>query len=112
MISLYFLQSQVKVAKAGHGLLYLMLIVLFISGYLISTADGHSIDVFNWFSVPGFGSFVENQEDIAGEIHEIIAFGIIGLAVLHALAALKHHFLDRDNTLSRMIKPVQRSNDN
>ncbi|MCY7295475.1 cytochrome b [Alteromonas sp. a30] len=101
-----------KIAKAGHGILYLILIVLFISGYLISTADGHSIDVFDWFSVPGFGSFVENQEDIAGEIHELLAFGIIGLAVLHALAALKHHFLDRDNTLSRMIKPVRNSDDN
>lgn len=101
-----------KVAKAGHGILYLGLIGLFVTGYLISTADGRAIEVFDWFSVPGFGSFIENQEDLAGEIHEIIAYGIMGLAALHALAALKHHFLDRDNTLTRMLKPIRNSNEN
>ena len=92
--------------------MYLGLTGLFITGYLISTADGRAIEVFDWFSVPGFGSFIENQEDLAGEIHEIIAYGIMGLAALHALAALKHHFLDRDNTLTRMLKPIRNSNEN
>jgi len=104
--------AMANVAKAAHGVLYLALFSLFITGYLISTADGRAIDVFDWFSVPGFGSFIENQEDLAGQIHELIAYIIMGLAALHALAALKHHFLDRDNTLSRMLKPVRHSNEN
>lgn len=94
-----------KAAKGAHALLYLLLIAIFITGYLISTADNRNIDVFNWFSIPGLGSLIENQEDIAGEIHEWLAFTLIGLAVLHGLAALKHHVIDKDNTLTRMLKP-------
>lgn len=89
----------------AHKLIYMLLILLFTSGYLISTADGRGIEVFNWFTVPGLGSFIQNQEDLAGSIHEWLAYALIGLAVLHALAALKHHLIDKDKTLSRMLKP-------
>jgi cytochrome b561 len=76
-----------------------------LSGYLISTADGRAIDVFNLFSVPALVSGFDNQEDIAGLVHQIIAYSLIALVVLHALAALKHHFIDRDRTLKRMLNP-------
>lgn len=90
-------------ATSVHYLLYAVLFTLFLSGYLISTADGRSIDVFNWFSVPGLGSFIENQEDIAGDIHYYSAIFLMSLASLHALAALRHHFIDKDNTLRKML---------
>jgi cytochrome b561 len=76
---------------------------LMLSGYLISTADGRGIDVFGLFSLPATLSGVENQEDIAGKVHQSLAFILVALVVLHALAALKHHFLDRDATLKRML---------
>ncbi|MEE4244019.1 MAG: cytochrome b [Kangiellaceae bacterium] len=91
------------VAHIAHIVLYLLIFSLIASGYLISTADNRGIDVFNWFTVPSMGSFVENQEDIAGLFHEWIAYGLIGLVVVHALAALKHHFIDKDQTLKRML---------
>jgi cytochrome b561 len=94
---------EIQAAKIAHITLYLLLFSIFISGYMISTADGRAIPVFNWFSVPGFGSFIENQEDIAGVVHYYLAFTLIGLAVLHALAALKHHFINKDNTLKKML---------
>lgn len=90
-------------AKLVHRLLYILLFSMFISGYMISTADGRAITVFNWFSVPGLGSIVENQEDIAGSVHYYLAFSMIGCTCLHVLAALKHHFINKDNTLSKMI---------
>lgn len=90
-------------AKLAHNALYLLLFAIFISGYLISTADGRPITVFNWFSVPGFGEFVENQEDVAGALHFYLAYTTIGLAALHALAACKHHFINKDDTLSKML---------
>jgi cytochrome b561 len=95
-----------KLAHTVHGLLYLLLFSLMISGYLISTADGRAIDVFNLFSVPAIISGLENQEDIAGLVHQILGYSLIALVVLHALAALKHHFVDRDQTLKRMLKPT------
>lgn len=94
---------EVRGAKAAHLLLYLLLLVTFISGYLITTADGRPIEVFGWFSVPATLTGVENQEDIAGWIHWIAACVLLGLAGLHAAAALKHHFIDRDRTLLRIL---------
>lgn len=89
-------------AKSAHNLMYLLLFVLFISGYLISTEDGRPISVFGWFDVPGLGKFFENQADLSGQVHFYVACVLIGLASVHALAALKHHFIDKDNTLRKM----------
>ena len=98
---------EVKSAHIAHKLLYLMLFAMFITGYLISTAKGKPIEVFNWFSVPaivtGDDLGIKNLEDKVGEIHEILAYILISLAGVHALAALKHHFVDKDSTLRRML---------
>lgn len=95
-------------AKAGsiaHLTLYALMLIIMISGYLISTADGRGIEVFTWFTIPSAGELFADQEDVSGLIHEYAAYAIIGFATLHALAALKHHFINRDNTLTRMLKP-------
>ncbi len=94
---------EVRMAQLVHLLIYVLVFAIGISGYLISTADGRGIDVFNWFTVPSLGSFFEHQEDVAGEVHEWLAFTLVGLAVLHGLAAIKHHLLDKDDTLRRML---------
>lgn len=96
-----------RVAHSVHKLIYLALIVIVTSGYLISTADGRAIEVFNLFAVPALPESVANQEDIAGKIHFYAAYGLIAVVVLHALGALKHHFIDKDKTLIRMIKPLK-----
>ena len=92
-----------KLAQLFHLLLYALLFIIMFSGYFISTADGRGIAVFQLFELPSMGMIVENQEDIAGEIHKYGAYILIFTVLLHALAALKHHFLDKDNTLKRML---------
>jgi cytochrome b561 len=91
-------------AHAVHLALYLLLLAIMVSGYLISTADGRAIDVFGWFELPAYPLGVERQEEIAGTVHFYLAVILIGLAALHAAGALKHHFLDRDETLKRMLR--------
>lgn len=90
-------------AKLGHLALYLLVFVAMTSGYLISTADGSAISVFGWFDVPSVTGRIKGMEEIAGEIHYWSTWALIILAGLHALAALKHHFIDRDDTLRRML---------
>ena len=92
-----------RLAHIAHTLIYLLLFAIMISGYLISTADGRSVEVFNWFSIPATLHGYEQQEDIAGLIHLVLAISLITLVTLHAAAALKHHFIDRDRTLLRML---------
>jgi len=92
-------------AHLAHLALYALMAALFISGYLISTADGRSIDVFGWFELPATLTG-DHQEDVAGEIHEILAWFLMGLVGIHMLAAIKHHVINQDQTLKRMIKPA------
>ncbi|VVP83672.1 cytochrome b [Pseudomonas fluorescens] len=90
-------------ASFGHGFLYLSLFAVMIAGYLISTADGVGIPVFGLFEVPALVSGLPDQADTAGVIHFYLAWVLVIFSGLHALAALKHHFIDRDATLTRML---------
>lgn len=90
-------------AHVAHGLLYILLFVAMVSGYLISTADGSPIQVFNWFEVASITGQIKGMEDVAGDIHYWSTWAIVILAGLHALAAIKHHVLEKDNTLRRML---------
>lgn len=90
-----------RTAHAVHWAFYALLLALMISGYLLSTPDGSAISVFGWFEVP---ALVKDPglETPAGNAHRILAYLVIGLAAVHSLAALKHHFLDRSPILTRM----------
>ncbi len=94
---------QRRVAHGVHLMLYGLIFAMIISGYLISTADGRPIEVFGLFSVPATITGVANMEDIAGKVHWYLALLLISLAALHTMAALKHHFIDRDRTLKKML---------
>jgi cytochrome b561 len=90
-------------AHLAHGLLYVLLLVATVSGYLISSADGSLVSVFGWFEVPSITGRIKGMEDTAGVVHYWVTWSVVVLAGIHALGALKHHFIDRDNTLRRMF---------
>ena len=90
-----------KASYAVHWGFYMLLLVIMISGYLISTLDGRPIDVFGWFSVPSIVQ-MRGLENRAGDVHRILAYAVIVLAVIHTAAALKHHFVDKSTILKRM----------
>jgi len=91
------------IALAVHRMHYLLMFTVMLSGYLIPTAEGIGIDIFGWLTVPATFTFDKQQADMIGIIHRLSAWGMIGLAGLHSAAALKHHFVDRDITLVRML---------
>ncbi|MBJ9830393.1 cytochrome b [Citrobacter portucalensis] len=90
-------------AAMGHLALYLLLFSIVISGYLISTADGKAISVFGWFDIPATLANAGTQADLAGSLHLWLAWTVVILSLLHGLMALKHHFIDNDDTLNRML---------
>lgn len=93
-------------ARVVHRLFYLLIFTVIISGYLITTADGQAVSVFGWFDVPAIIYGFDNQEDLAGNVHEVSAYILMAFIVLHTLAALKHHFINQDSTLRRMLRPL------
>ena len=98
-------QWEQSTALAVHRLFYVLIAIICISGYLITTADGQGVSIFNWFTLPATLYGFNNQEDIAGLVHEWSTQILLILTALHSLAALKHHFINRDATLRRMLRP-------
>lgn len=94
---------EVRAAHCAHFMLYVLIFVAMASGYLISTADGSSISVFDWFEVPSVTGQIKGMEDTAGLVHYWSTWSLVVLAGLHGLAAIKHHLIDRDDTLRRML---------
>jgi len=92
-----------KAATGMHHLLLLLVLAIPASGYVISTSAGQGIDVFGWFEVPAIGAVGPRLRDVAIDVHFYLAYAILALVGLHAGAALKHQFIDRDGTLARMI---------
>lgn len=90
-------------------LLYVLVFIVLISGYLITTAEGKSASLFGLINFPSLARLSASSVDRAGLIHELLAWAIVITAVLHAGAALIHHFIIRDRTLIRMLKPVRKS---
>jgi cytochrome b561 len=61
------------------------------------------VDVFDWFTIPAWLPKNETLRDVVTVMHEWIAYAAGVLALLHAGAAIKHQFVDRDGTLRRML---------
>ncbi len=89
-------------AKALHVTLYALMIVMPLTGWLVLSASGKPV-VFFGITLPALVG--ENRElaDAMEEIHEAIGTAGYYLIGLHVAAALYHHYILRDNTLSRML---------
>jgi len=97
---------ELTLAKLTHSGFYLILLVVCLSGYFMSTAKGAAVGVFGWFEVAALTSLNKDQAELVAEIHETSTSVFMLMVLLHIAAALKHHFVDKDSTLFRMLKPV------
>lgn len=98
------LNSFERIASSlAHSVLRLAMVIIPVTGYLVSTSEGADIEVFDWFSFPVLLQINERARDIAIDIHYYFAYATLGLVALHAAAALKHQFIDHKGTLKRMF---------
>jgi len=97
-----------RLAHAAHWLLYCLMVAMPLTGWLMVSASKKYPTVFFWM---GEVPFIPMPAGIDGkataewfeEIHELLAIGAIALISLHLFAALKHHFIYKDTTLTRML---------
>ncbi|MEO3711410.1 MULTISPECIES: cytochrome b [Roseateles] len=98
---------QARAAHAVHFLLYLAFFAVPLSGWAYSSAAGFPIV---WFGVLPLPDFVPVDKPLAHqlkELHELLAWGLALLVLAHVAAALKHHLIDKDGLLLRMM-PARR----
>ncbi|MDA3807878.1 MAG: cytochrome b [Thiomicrorhabdus sp.] len=90
----------------GHavkGLLYLAMLGMPISGWIMSNSGGHEVSFFNMFALPTLMGEHEMTHEISEFIHSTFGFVLIAIVLLHIAGALKHHFVYKDVTLLRMV---------
>lgn len=95
---------QRRSAQLLHGFLYLMLLLQPLTGWLYSNASGRAIVYLGVLPLP---NLVGKDKALAGTVKEWHSAGgaVLAIAIgLHVLAALKHHLIDRDDTLRRMFR--------
>jgi cytochrome b561 len=92
-------------AHAAHFALYALALIVGLSGWVrISSAIiPIPIDLFGFANVPDIAPMNLELSDAMATTHRLAAYALAALVALHAAAALKHHFIDRDATLRRMI---------
>ncbi|MDY7562425.1 cytochrome b [Pseudomonas sp. CCC3.2] len=90
-------------AKAGHGVLYLFLLALPLTGWLLTSAQGKTLSFFGVYDLPMLVSKNRDLADQLGGIHETGAWIFIALIGMHISAALWHHFWRKDQVLRSML---------
>lgn len=94
---------QTAAYHATHHLLYLLFFVVPLAGWAYSSAKGFPVV---WFGVLPLPDLVGKDEALAHtlkQVHALGAYALVGLVALHVAAALKHHVVDRDGLLERML---------
>ena len=92
-----------RVAHLGHAALYGLMIVIPLSGWLLSSAKGVPTV---WFGVLPLPDLIEKDKALGHllhEVHEALNFGLLFLLGGHIAAAFKHHWIDKDDILKRML---------
>lgn len=95
-------------AKTTQGLLYLLVIIMPISGWVMSSAANVPVTVFGVIALPNLVEPNEQLMEIMQNVHEMQSIALLSLVTFHVVAGLKHHFLDRDNVLHSMLPMVKK----
>lgn len=93
-------------AKVSHAALYALLFLQPLSGWLMSSARGFTVSVFNLFTIPDLVPVNQDLYNLLLKTHEVLATLLFVIVIIHAVAALGHHFIHRNNVLRRML-PVR-----
>lgn len=95
---------QAGLAHVVHWVFYALIIVVPLTGWMRSSASGYPLRWFELFDVPKFAIAPKSPEAlVVATTHEVLAWSMTALIVLHVAAALHHHFARRDRVLRRML---------
>lgn len=90
-------------ARCAHFGLYGLMFAMPLSGWSTSSAAGYPPSFFGLFTLPNLIQPNKHLSAFFGSTHQWLAYCLIALICIHVLAALKHHFYDKDDILKRMI---------
>jgi cytochrome b561 len=90
-------------ARASHLLLYALLVALPVSGWVIASASGIPFSIFWRIPLPAIAAVDKEVADTAARIHFWLLVVFVPLLIVHVAAALRHHYVKRNDVLIRML---------
>ena len=90
-------------ATTAHWLLYGLILLMPLSGWLYTSAAGFGPEFFGLVEIPALVDQSERLEKVFGGLHEWLSYCIVALVSVHVLAALRHQFVLKDGLLRRML---------
>ncbi len=96
-------ELETRLARFTHVAFYFFLFAMPLTGWMMSSAKNYSVSWFGLFTWPNLISQSDSAFGVLRETHEIMSWALFAIAVLHILAALKHHFWNKDDVLLRML---------
>jgi cytochrome b561 len=96
-------------AKATHFGLYLLLFAQPLTGWMMTSARGFPVSWFGFLQLPDFVPRNQALYNAMKDTHDTLALALIAIVFLHAAAALKHHFVLKDDVLRRMLPFTKKS---
>ena len=90
-------------AHSVHGMLYLLVAALPLSGWWFNSIAGKPLQFFKMFNLPALTAANPAMRHTAHALHEYLFWILVAVLVPHIAGALKHHLFDRDNVLLRML---------
>jgi cytochrome b561 len=94
---------QTRAYHATHHAMYLLFFAVPLVGWAYSSAAGFPIVFFGQLPLPDLLPVNKELAELIKPLHKLLALALVALAGLHIAAALKHHLVDRDGLLSRML---------
>lgn len=94
---------QAQAAEITHGLLYVLMLVIPLSGWLMSSALGFTVVWFGVLPLPNLVAPDKGLGELLKQVHSILNDGLLALVGLHLAAVVQHQFLLRDGELWRML---------
>lgn len=95
-------------AHATHYALYVLIFIIPVSGWLMSSAKGFQTVWFGVLPLPDLLDKNKELGDLLLQVHKLLNFLLFGLVLGHVGASLKHHFIERDDILARMLPFLRR----
>jgi len=104
----YLPRWQEMAAEGAHRLLYLLMILVPLSGWLMSSAKGFQTVWFGVLPLPDLVAKDKALGDLLLSVHQLLNYLMLLIVATHLGAALKHHFIDQDDVLARMLPFLKR----
>jgi cytochrome b561 len=94
---------QQRASTIGHALLYALMFAVPLSGYFYSLAAGVPVVYFGVWPLPVLMEADPVLRPVLKQLHITLVYTMLVIIIVHILAALNHHFFDRDGLLKRML---------